>query len=391
MSPEHGSDLAARTVRAERSELVDGQGRGASKAFELRRAGMPDTIKALVLDTIHRTRGCVDYETLERAVLKHFPWSAFKKTHWAWYRYQCTKGRLRHLLSTKEKENLAPSGRPDSVTAPTPRRCRKVADRPPLQTIPIKKAMLTAVKAAIRGSLAYERATGGNRKIGITGEIGEVLACNQLGLRLCVDPRSKGVDAVDRKGRRVQIKTRRSESGGLPNDAGRIGTFSRHPFDYALLVILDREYRLAQIWQAEQARVSPLIDRQKRRNPNLAAFKRLAMQVYCREAVHVKESKRYEDKPFVYWWDIAPNEAERLDQYETIAFVQKDTGRRCVLPAASLKVFLTRERQTTRGAGNWGIKVLRERPDELAFEQPGAGPEDWSFLPVNWVHEYRQE
>jgi hypothetical protein len=152
-----------------------------------------------------------------------------------------------------------------------------------LQTIPIKKAMLTAVKAAIRGSLAYERATGGNRKIGITGEIGEVLACNQLGLRLCVDPRSKGVDAVDRKGRRVQIKTRRSESGGLPNDAGRIGTFSRHPFDYALLVILDREYRLAQIWQAEQARVSPLIDRQKRRNPNLAAFKRLATQVYCRE------------------------------------------------------------------------------------------------------------
>jgi 5-methylcytosine-specific restriction endonuclease McrA len=110
-----------------------------------------------------------------------------------------------------------------------------------------------------------------------------------------------------------------------------------------------------------------------------------------REAVHAKESIRYEDKPFVYWWDIAPNEAERLDQYETIAFLQKDTGRRCVLPVASLRVFLTAERQTTRGAGNWGIKVLRERPDELAFEQPGAGAKDWIFLPVNWVHEHRQK
>lgn len=156
--------------------------------------------------------------------------------------------------------------------------------RPKLKTLPITKAMLAAVEDVRRAALAYEKASGGARRIGITGEVGEVLACHQLGLRLCVDPMSGGVDAVDRKGRRVQIKTRRSESGGLPSDAGRIGTFSRHLFDYALLVILDQEYGLAEIWHAEQARVSALIDRQKRRNPNLAAFKRLATQVYCREA-----------------------------------------------------------------------------------------------------------
>jgi len=104
------------------------------------------------------------------------------------------------------------------------------------------------------------------------------------------------------------------------------------------------------------------------------------------KAARAKKSKRYEDKPFIYWWDIAPNEAERLDRYEAVAFVQKDTGRRCTLPVATLKVFLTPERQTTRGAGNWGIKVLKQRPDELAFE-PGRGAQEWLFLPVVWQGE----
>ncbi|MCX5647854.1 MAG: hypothetical protein NTX40_01980 [Planctomycetota bacterium] len=64
------------------------------------------TIKALVLDYIHRTNGRVDYDALTSEVKKHFPQSLWKKTHWVWYRYQATRGRFRDLLSEKERENL---------------------------------------------------------------------------------------------------------------------------------------------------------------------------------------------------------------------------------------------------------------------------------------------
>ena len=105
--------------------------------------------------------------------------------------------------------------------------------------------MLAAVGQAIAAARAYERATDGHRKLGLTGEIGKVLCCQLLGLRLCADPRSQGFDAMGADGRRVQIKTRRSESNGLPRDAGRLSRFSEHGFDYALLVLLDVEYRIA--------------------------------------------------------------------------------------------------------------------------------------------------
>ena len=106
------------------------------------------------------------------------------------------------------------------------------------------------------------------------------------------------------------------------------------------------------------------------------------------EAVTVKpkESKRYEGKAFIYWWDITPNEAENLEGYEYVCFIQKDTGNRCRIPVAALMGFFTEERRTSRGKGNWGIKVLAERPGELAFE-PAKGMGDWLFLPVSWRHE----
>jgi len=104
------------------------------------------------------------------------------------------------------------------------------------------------------------------------------------------------------------------------------------------------------------------------------------------EAVLVKESKKYEGKSFVYWWDIAPSEADSLDRYEAVEFVKKDSGERCTVPVGTLKSFLEPERRTTRGSGNWGIKVLKQRPDALAFE-PGRGKGEWLSLPVVWLHE----
>jgi len=106
-----------------------------------------------------------------------------------------------------------------------------------------------------------------------------------------------------------------------------------------------------------------------------------------RGMVLTKWSKSYEDMPFTYWWDIAPNSAEKLDRYEAVVFACKDTGLRCTVPVPELKAFLLPERQTTRGDGHWGVKVLLDREDDLAFE-PGTGKgREWLFLPVAWADE----
>ena len=65
-------------------------------------------------------------------------------------------------------------------------------------------------------------------------------------------------------------------------------------------------------------------------------------------------------------------------------YVMKDTGLRCLISPQSLKTFLTPERQTRRGSGNWGVRVLKHHEDELAFE-PGRGGGKWQFFPVTWL------
>jgi hypothetical protein len=104
------------------------------------------------------------------------------------------------------------------------------------------------------------------------------------------------------------------------------------------------------------------------------------------EGVLPKESKAYEGYKFLYWWDIAPNLASILDRYEAVDFVKKDTGERCTVPVGTLKKYLTPDRQTTRSAGNWGIRVLKGHEGELAFE-PANRRGEWLFLPVTWISE----
>ena len=97
-----------------------------------------------------------------------------------------------------------------------------------------------------------------------------------------------------------------------------------------------------------------------------------------------RESKAYAGKPFLYWWDIAPNAAAVLDMCESVEFVMKDSGLRCLVSPKDVKKYLTPERRTGRGDGNWGIRVRKDREDELAFE-PGRGGGKWLFLPVTWL------
>ncbi len=148
------------------------------------------------------------------------------------------------------------------------------------ETARVDNGLLGKIRQAVDAALSYEEATKGTRKLGITGEVGELLACHQLGLDLVIDSRSAGFDAIDRDGLCVEIKTRRSEADGLPNDAGRTSRFSEHEFDYAILVLLNRQYEISEIWRAEYSDLKPIIDAQKRRNPNLSSFKRAGRKIF---------------------------------------------------------------------------------------------------------------
>ena len=156
-----------------------------------------------------------------------------------------------------------------------------------MEPIKIDDEIMNVVESVIKVALEYD-ALPGRRKLGITGEIGEVLVCyhlrDSLGLRLVQDPRSEGYDAKDSDGLKVQVKTRRSESPGLPRDVGRTSSFSQHSFDYALLGILDHEYRLHGVWRAGYDSLKPIIEKREGRNPSLSSFKNAGKMIWpCSE------------------------------------------------------------------------------------------------------------
>ena len=149
-----------------------------------------------------------------------------------------------------------------------------------METIEINDDLIAIINKAIKSAIEYGVLTKETRKLGITGEVGEVLICKQLGLQLIANSRSEGYDAIDKNKRRVQIKTRRGESGEKPKESGRLGKFSEHEFDYALLGILNLKYQLVEIWKADYPILEPLVSSQKRRNPSLSSFKRVAKKIY---------------------------------------------------------------------------------------------------------------
>ena len=141
-----------------------------------------------------------------------------------------------------------------------------------METIEINDEILKTIYRAIKTAVAYEKLTG--RKLGITGEVGEVLVCRRLGLKLAADPLFAGCDATDDMGKCYQIKTRR-----VDHARGRTGIFSKHLFDQAILAILDTGYKIAELYSADFDKINPFIDQAPRRNPSLRQFKAVADKI----------------------------------------------------------------------------------------------------------------
>lgn len=108
------------------------------------------TIKALVFDYVRRNQGNVDYRDLTREVLREFPRSQWKESHWAWYRSQITRGRFSGEFSDLIKNKLVSRQYLDRVEAPTSPPAADVADAAPLLSASQEPERKTAGEPLVR-------------------------------------------------------------------------------------------------------------------------------------------------------------------------------------------------------------------------------------------------
>lgn len=111
------------------------------------------------------------------------------------------------------------------------------------------------IAVLVEAARIQKLAVGGSR--GTTGPLGELYACEVLHLDRAAEG-MRGYDAKDIEGRRVQIKSRAPEKGDRVNPIGTVGRIVSWDFDYAVLVLLDGQYRLDEIWQASMGDLTTL-------------------------------------------------------------------------------------------------------------------------------------
>lgn len=141
--------------------------------------------------------------------------------------------------------------------------------------------ILSEVKALAQ---EYRRLTG--RPLGVTGEVAEYEAARLLGLKLR-PARETGYDAIDREGRRIQIKGRCLPTGSKPGRLGRIDPSK--PFDAVLLVLLDESFDTISIHEAARQDVLRALavpgsrSRNERGALSVSKFKSIGKTVWLRE------------------------------------------------------------------------------------------------------------
>ncbi len=125
-------------------------------------------------------------------------------------------------------------------------------------TLMVKLAMQSideigkVLKRARRAAVDYYRLTG--KPLGITGEIGEYEAAKRLGLTLA-EAREPGYDATDRRGRRIQIKSRSIPRSRKPTGQ-RMGVIRlEHDWDVVLLVLMDETFKPTAMYEASRGKV----------------------------------------------------------------------------------------------------------------------------------------
>ena len=126
-----------------------------------------------------------------------------------------------------------------------------------------------------------------SKPLGITGEYGEYIAAEKLGLKLA-EARTAGYDATDSAGRRIQIKAR-----SIPRDkklpGQRIGSIHLdHEWDVVLLVVMDERFEVRWIFEAARPAIEAALRapgskaRNERGALSITKFKSIGCQVWPR-------------------------------------------------------------------------------------------------------------
>jgi len=120
------------------------------------------------------------------------------------------------------------------------------------------------IEAAKAAAKRYRELTG--KPLGITGEVGEVLAARLLGLELA-DARQAGYDAVGSDGRRVQIKSRCILPNAKPGQ--RLGSIRLdHEWDTVALILVDQDFEPLAVYEAGRTEVERELRRPGSRSRN---------------------------------------------------------------------------------------------------------------------------
>jgi hypothetical protein len=130
---------------------------------------------------------------------------------------------------------------------------------------------------------------------GIVSDLGELWACKLFGLTRMPE-RQAGYDAVDidaklgPRGGRYQVKSRSPEKNKFVDPLGTVGRFSSLEFDAAILVLMDSDLQVYEVWLASVDKVRANL-RQGRRDITVARFKQVGKSLFQGRNMAMKQAE----------------------------------------------------------------------------------------------------
>jgi hypothetical protein len=121
---------------------------------------------------------------------------------------------------------------------------------------------------------------------GVVSDLGELWACKLFGLARMPEGQA-GYDLLDtdaklgKRGLRYQVKSRSPEKSRFVNPVGTVGWFSSFEFDMALLVLMDSDLQVYQVWCVNRDEVRANV-RPGRRDITVARFIQIGKSIYQR-------------------------------------------------------------------------------------------------------------
>jgi hypothetical protein len=138
---------------------------------------------------------------------------------------------------------------------------------------PMIKKMKNAVTSL---ALVYEELFKGNRGIGITREVGILYTCDKLKLDLVIDLQNKGFNALDRRGKKYLVRSRRKTGKNFPI---KIGTINSKDFDFLVITVIDNNYLPLKSFIVKFSKELINMIEDQNFNPSISAIKKFTPEI----------------------------------------------------------------------------------------------------------------